>query len=79
MEEGNVEAKPVETDGPHKQLIKVTISTSTKARYYGRFQETFFVRIDGTLNWQKLTVRGTIVGPDQPAEKIAPPAELPER
>lgn len=71
MVDAEPDADPVNSPGDHKQTIELSIKASTKAKYFGRFLETFFIKIDGTLNWQKLQLRGSTI---RPPEKVPPEA-----
>lgn len=46
--------------------IKLNLKAMHKTKSISKFQETFFVKIDGTLNWQKLTIKGSFKGSVEP-------------
>ena len=41
----------------NKQQVKIYI----KSNHYGRLHETFFVKIEGSLNRMKLTLKGEVI------------------
>lgn len=60
-EQGEVPAQETDDDGnPIGPQNRDKITVSVRAQYFGQFQENLYIKIDGTLNWQRLKLFGWI-------------------
>ena len=62
--EGIILANPLTEDDEERdesQFNRTTIKVYISSNYEGKLHETFFVKIDGSLNRMKLTVKGNVV------------------